>query len=68
MARDLKADHATLRAVYEAAQAGNHAEAGSLAEAALAQGLEHPLLLNVAALDLDAGDSRTRRCRCSSGR
>ncbi|MGB6353412.1 MAG: tetratricopeptide repeat protein, partial [Steroidobacteraceae bacterium] len=53
MARDLKADHATLRAVYEAAQAGNHAEAGSLAEAALAQGLEHPLLLNVAALDLE---------------
>jgi tetratricopeptide (TPR) repeat protein len=50
MARDLKADQATLRAVYEAAQGGNHAQAGVLAEAALATGLEHPLLLNLAAL------------------
>jgi Flp pilus assembly protein TadD len=53
MARDLEADHATLRAVYEAAQGGNHARAGLLAEAALANGLEHPLLLNVAALKLE---------------
>jgi tetratricopeptide (TPR) repeat protein len=53
MARDLEADHATLRAVYEAAQGGHHAQAGSLAEAALATGLEHPLLLNVAALKLE---------------
>jgi len=53
MARDLEADHATLRAVYEAAQGGDHAQAGALAEAALAGGLEHPLLLNVAALKLE---------------
>ena len=50
MARDLETDHATLRAVHEAAQGGNHAQAGVLADAALASGLEHPLLLNLAAL------------------
>jgi tetratricopeptide (TPR) repeat protein len=53
MARDLEADHATLRAVYEAAQGGHHEQAGLLAETALANGLEHPLLLNVAALKLE---------------
>src|ERR1019366_6365185 len=53
MARDLEADHATLRAVHEAATGGKHAQAGQLAEAALASGLEHPLLLNVAALKLE---------------
>jgi len=53
VARDLEADHATLRAVHEAAQSGNHAQAGLLAEAALANGLDHPLLLNVAALRLE---------------
>jgi tetratricopeptide (TPR) repeat protein len=53
MARPLDADQATLRAVYEAAQSGDHAQAGQLAEAALANGLEHPLLLNVAALKFE---------------
>jgi tetratricopeptide (TPR) repeat protein len=53
MARDPEADHATLRAVHEAALAGNHAQAGLLAQTALANGLEHPLLLNVAALSLE---------------
>ena len=53
MARDLEADHAILRAVYEAAQGGHHAQAGVMAETALANGLEHPLLLNVAALKLE---------------
>jgi tetratricopeptide (TPR) repeat protein len=53
MTRNLEADHATLRAVYEAAQGGHHAQAALLAEAALANGLEHPLLLNVAALKLE---------------
>jgi tetratricopeptide (TPR) repeat protein len=53
MERDPTADHATLLAVYEAAQAGNHAHAGKLAEAALAGGLEHPLLYNVAALQYE---------------
>jgi Tfp pilus assembly protein PilF len=53
MARDLEADHAILRAVYEAAQGGHHAQAGAMAETALAHGLEHPLLLNLAALKLE---------------
>src|ERR1700736_4986924 len=53
MARDLEADRATLRAVYEAAQRGHHAQAGLLAETALANGLEHPLLLNAGGLKLE---------------
>lgn len=53
MSRNLDADHATLRAVHDAARSGNHPEAGRLAEAALADGLEHPLLLNVVALELE---------------
>jgi tetratricopeptide (TPR) repeat protein len=51
--RDPQAEQASLRAVYEAARGGNHAQAGLLAEAALASGFEHPLLLNVAALKLE---------------
>jgi len=46
-------DRATLNAVLSAAQSGEHAAAARLAEAALARGLEHPLLLNVAALRLE---------------
>ncbi|HEY0799753.1 MAG TPA: sulfotransferase [Steroidobacteraceae bacterium] len=53
VARDAKADHATLSAVMAAAQRGAHAEAAVLAGAALTDGLEHPLLLNVAALHLE---------------
>ncbi len=53
MARDTEADRAALRAVFEAAQRGEHAQAAALAEAALASGLEHPLLLNIAALKLE---------------
>jgi tetratricopeptide (TPR) repeat protein len=52
-ARDPKADHAALSAVHAAAQRGAHSEAAALAAAALADGLEHPLLLNVAALNLE---------------
>ena len=52
-ARDPKADHATLSAVQSAAQRGAHEEAAAMAQAALADGLEHPLLFNVAALDLE---------------
>ena len=51
--RDLEADRATLRAVHEALRAGNHAQAGLLADAALAGGFKHPLLLNAAALELE---------------
>lgn len=53
MARDLQADHATLRAVHGAAQEGNFAQAAALAETALANGFEHPLLLNVTAIRLE---------------
>jgi tetratricopeptide (TPR) repeat protein len=53
-ARDPKADHATLTAIQAAAQRGAHAEAAAMAEAALADGLEHPLVFNVAALKLEA--------------
>src|ERR1700683_5268714 len=53
MPRDVAADNATLGAVLELARAGQHGQAATLAEAALAGGLEHPLLLNVAALKLE---------------
>jgi Tfp pilus assembly protein PilF len=42
-----------VRLVYEATQRGDHAQAAELAQQALARGLEHPLLYNVAALALD---------------
>jgi tetratricopeptide (TPR) repeat protein len=53
MARNPEADLTTLTAVHAAAKRGAHAEAAALAEQALADGLEHPLLLNLAALNLD---------------
>jgi tetratricopeptide (TPR) repeat protein len=52
-ARDPKADHATLTAIQAAAQRGAHAEAAAMAQAALSDGLQHPLVFNVAALDLE---------------
>jgi Tfp pilus assembly protein PilF len=54
--RDRDADARTLRTVHEIAQAGEHGRAADLAEAALADGLEHPLLLNLAALKLERQD------------
>jgi tetratricopeptide (TPR) repeat protein len=53
LARDPTADLATLRAVHETARGGDHAGAAVLAEAALADGLEHPLLFNLKALALE---------------
>jgi tetratricopeptide (TPR) repeat protein len=53
MERDPEADRATLRKVLDAAKDGDHLRAGALAEQALAGGLEHPLVLNVAALKLE---------------
>lgn len=53
MARDPAADQATLSAVLTDAREGRHAEAIARARAALQQGLEHPLLLNLAALGLE---------------
>jgi tetratricopeptide (TPR) repeat protein len=42
-----------LSAVHAAAVRGAHEQAAAMAEAALADGLEHPLLFNVAALNLE---------------
>lgn len=53
MARDTTADRATLRMIHEAARSGRHAEAAELAQRALADGLEHPLILNLVALNLE---------------
>lgn len=53
MSRDAVADQNTLRAIQAVAKAGNHSQAAALAEAALADGLEHPLLYNLAALRLE---------------
>jgi tetratricopeptide (TPR) repeat protein len=67
MARDREADLAALQAVRSAALAGDHAQAAVLAAAALAAGLEHPLLLNVLALrheqqgELAEAERRLRR-------
>lgn len=52
-ARDRVADLATLQSVHETALAGDHARAAVMAEAALADGLEHPLLFNLTALALE---------------
>lgn len=53
MARDPAADRATLSTILAAAQAGRHDEAIARARSGLRQGLEHPLLLNLAALGLE---------------
>jgi len=53
MARDREADLATLWAVHGAAQSGDFAKAAALAQPALEGGLEHPLLFNVVALNLE---------------
>src|SRR6266478_1704922 len=51
--RDRSADHASLSAIHALAQAGDHAKAATLAEASLADGLEHPLVYNLAALKFE---------------
>jgi tetratricopeptide (TPR) repeat protein len=53
MARDPLADRATLSSILATAQAGRHGEAIAHARSALQQGLEHPLVLNLAALGLE---------------
>ena len=52
--RDPEADRATLRQVHEALEAGRVEAAVKMAEAALAQGLQHPMLYNLAAERLEA--------------
>lgn len=49
MARDLKKDQEMLARVLSLAQNRDHQRAAALAEQALAEGFEHPLLLNVLA-------------------
>ncbi|MBS0417403.1 MAG: sulfotransferase [Proteobacteria bacterium] len=53
MPRDLKADQAMLREVLSLAQKRDFGRAGAIANQALADGFEHPLLLNVAATCLE---------------
>ena len=53
MARDLKADQEMLRTVQALAQNRDIPRAAAIAERALADGFEHPLLLNVLAMRLE---------------
>ena len=53
MDRNPESDLATLRLIDAAAQGGRLAEAAALADAAIADGLEHPLVFNLAALQLE---------------
>lgn len=53
MTRDLAADREKLQAVLGAAVAREHAQAAVLARAALDDGVQHPLLYNVVALQLE---------------
>ena len=55
MARDLEADQAMLREVLGYAQNRDIARAAAIAERAVADGFEHPLLLNVLATRLEQG-------------
>ena len=54
--RDPQADRATLQAIDARLQAGEIEAAVAMAEAALAEGLEHPLTLNLAAERLESED------------
>ena len=51
--RDPQNDRAALQAIHAAAQARDFDRASALAEAALRDGLEHPMVLNLAALKLE---------------
>ncbi len=53
MQRDIEADRVRLRAIHAAATSGNIAHAGEMATAALAEGLEHPIILSLAAGQLE---------------
>ncbi|HEY2752966.1 tetratricopeptide repeat-containing sulfotransferase family protein [Phenylobacterium sp.] len=54
--RDAQADREQLRAVHEALRGGDIVAAADMAEAALARGLEHPMLFNLAAGRLERED------------
>lgn len=53
MPRDPAIDLEKLRSIQRLAQAGQHAQAAALAAQACADGLQHPLLYNVRALELE---------------
>jgi len=53
MARDLETDMETLRMVLSLAQNRDYVRAAALAEQTLASGFEHPMLLNIAATQLE---------------
>ena len=53
MARDLETDMETLRTVLSLAQNRDFVRAAALAEQTLASGFEHPMLLNIAATQLE---------------
>src|SRR5580698_1770907 len=53
MPRDLETDLATLRTVQDLAQKRDFGAAAALAEKTLADGFEHPMLLNIAATRLE---------------
>lgn len=57
MARDTSADQELLQVILSEARAGRHGEAIARARAALEAGLEHPLVLNLAAAGLE-GEGR----------
>jgi tetratricopeptide (TPR) repeat protein len=65
--RDRAADLALLREIHDEARLGRHARAAELAEAALRDGLQHPLLFNLSALQqeqlghMDEAESLLRR-------
>ena len=73
MSRDPQADRERLTAIQRAAQGGELPHAIGLAEAALAEGLEHPLILNLLALrheqagDLTAAEALLRRAVALDG-
>ena len=62
-ARDPSADRETVREVHRLASAGDLTGAAAAALAALGAGLEHPLLLNVAALQLEREGRFEDACR-----
>ena len=73
MSRDPQADRERLIAIQHAAQGGELPRAIGLAEAALAEGLEHPLILNLLALrheqagELAAAEGLLRRAVALDG-
>ncbi|MBW8079395.1 MAG: hypothetical protein GJU76_15280, partial [Gallionella sp.] len=73
MSRDPQADRERLIAIQRAAQGGDLQQAIELAEATLAEGLEHPLIFNVLALrheqagELAAAEGLLRRAVALDG-